>query len=1155
MKPRSLFSTGVVLILAVTQPRLAAQSARPAAGVTPAEVAKQARAALAQHTGTLTLRGLGQPVEVIRDKWGVPHIYAQSTHDLFFAQGYVAAQDHLWQMEIWRRTSEGTLAEVLGPDYIERDRFARTVMFRGDWTAELKKYGPEVPEILAAFSEGVNEAIGVAIEESRVPVEFTLAGFLPQAVWNPKTLLTRLPAWRKAALPVDPKAAPVNLPEKATPVDDAWVIGGKKSATGLPLVVSGVQIELAGAAPRYLVHLVAPDWNVIGIAEPGLPGISAGHNENVAWASCEPASGQPDVVSMEVDPANAHRGLVDGQWRDLVVTRELIQVKGRRTNPEVVEIRRTPDGPVVGDDKEHQRVSVLRWPALAEGGAPAPAALGAIQTKDSRDFIRSVGKFPSAPARGFVYADRAGNFGTAMGGPAAAPATVTGSESFHALTGGKGNASRRVERINNVLRQDRTFTVDEVERLQGDEVSLSARELLPLLQSAKSIRLPVQESVDRLRAWDGVVSHDSIAAAIFEYWTRNLNAPSDASPADRAQRALPALEQALLEMEEKFGADRTRWTWGDLHRATYVPFLPAPSAAALATIPAVGRGGDGSTVRLTGNSGPSGAAVEADTSAMLVMDVHEWDRSMALNAPGNESQLGGRHYADLLPLWAAGNYFPLNYTRPQVDAAAEARLVLFPGREFEAEETGAAFRRVQTDLFTAHTPVTVVWGDYDNDGWPDLFVGYQEHQASLFHNEKGRFVEVGEAGGIADVNSIRSAAWGDFDGDGNLDLYIGFGANSTAPNRLYRGDGKGHFVDVAREWGISDWGESRQISFVDFNNDGRVDLFVGFRDRANRLYRNEGDHFTEVSAAMGIKGPQSTVNAVWFDFNEDGRLDLFLANQSGSLNRVYRNDGDHFTDVAGSVGMSGEGRTSILGSVGIAIGDYNGDGRLDLYFANYGPSWLMRNDGGGRFTDVAPAMGVVLNQHLVAAGWGDYDNDGRPDLYACGYLLGHPQVRDYLLRNEGDRFTDVTPGYMLKHDSDHGVAWADYDRDGAIDLALCDHESTGVVSIYHNELPAAKAARSLQVLVVDANGHYTKAGSEVRVYSAGTRKVLGAGLVDTGSGYSSQSMLPLHFGLPVGGKVDVEVTTMSNSGRKVTRVEGVAPASLPGHYLIIKTNP
>ena len=304
---------------------------------------------------------------------------------------------------------------------------------------------------------------------------------------------------------------------------------------------------------------------------------------------------------------------------------------------------------------------------------------------------------------------------------------------------------------------------------------------------------------------------------------------------------------------------------------------------------------------------------------------------------------------------------------------------------------------------------------------------------------------------------------------------------------------------------------------------------------------------------MGITGAHSTVGAVWFDYNEDGRLDLFEANQSGALNCVYRNDGDRFTEVAAQLGMDGAGRSPDMGSVGIAVADYNNDGRLDLFFANYGPSWLMRNDGGGKFTDVAPELGIAVGEHLVTAGWGDYDNDGRPDLYTDGYLSGHEHIPDYLFHNEGTHFTDVTPGYMLRHDADHAVVWADFDLDGAIDLALADHEGEGVLNLYRNRLPPERARRSISVLVLDSNGHYTRAGSEVRIYRTGTRQVLGARLVDSGSGYNSQSALPVHIGLPNPGKVDIEVTYMSAQGRKISRIGGVDAWAQRGKPIVVKT--
>src|ERR1700676_1268100 len=155
----------------------------------------RAAATLAQHEGKLTTMGLEAPVEVLRDKWGIPHIYAKTTHDLFFAQGFVAAQDHMWQMELWRRNNEGRLAEGLGAEYLQRDQFARTIAFHGDWNVEMRKYHPEGPVIFQAFADGVNRAIHLALEEGKVPVEFPLMGFLPEASWTAQAVLSRMPGW------------------------------------------------------------------------------------------------------------------------------------------------------------------------------------------------------------------------------------------------------------------------------------------------------------------------------------------------------------------------------------------------------------------------------------------------------------------------------------------------------------------------------------------------------------------------------------------------------------------------------------------------------------------------------------------------------------------------------------------------------------------------------------------------------------------------------------------------------------------------------------------------------------------------------------------------------------------------------------------------
>jgi penicillin amidase len=150
-----------------------------------------ARARLPVLDGEIVVPGLDSAVEVRRDRWGIPHIYARTTHDLFFAQGYVVAQDRLWQMEMWRRAGEGTLAEVLGPSFVERDRTARLLRYRGDLELEWSSYAPDARAIITAFVEGVNARIREV--RDRPPIEFTLLGFQPEP-WDVTVPLQRLGA-------------------------------------------------------------------------------------------------------------------------------------------------------------------------------------------------------------------------------------------------------------------------------------------------------------------------------------------------------------------------------------------------------------------------------------------------------------------------------------------------------------------------------------------------------------------------------------------------------------------------------------------------------------------------------------------------------------------------------------------------------------------------------------------------------------------------------------------------------------------------------------------------------------------------------------------------------------------------------------------------
>ena len=155
-------------------------AAAPLVAQQPSALLDSARTRLSVLDGAISIAGLDSSVEVRRDTWGIPHIYARTQHDLFLAQGFVAAQDRLWQMEMWRRAGEGRLAEVLGPAFVEKDRIARALRYRGDWNAEYASYAPDARGILQAFVQGVNAAMSEAKVRRRCPLSFRCWAWSPR---------------------------------------------------------------------------------------------------------------------------------------------------------------------------------------------------------------------------------------------------------------------------------------------------------------------------------------------------------------------------------------------------------------------------------------------------------------------------------------------------------------------------------------------------------------------------------------------------------------------------------------------------------------------------------------------------------------------------------------------------------------------------------------------------------------------------------------------------------------------------------------------------------------------------------------------------------------------------------------------------------------
>ena len=425
---------------------------------------------------------------------------------------------------------------------------------------------------------------------------------------------------------------------------------------------------------------------------------------------------------------------------------------------------------------------------------------------------------------------------------------------------------------------------------------------------------------------------------------------------------------------------------------------------------------------------------------------------------------------------------------------------------------------MQPELFSAPGGQTNAWADYDGDGDLDEFVGFRGRASRLYRQDHGTFADVAAEAGIADPIETRAAAWGDFDADGDPDLYIGFAAG--APNKLYRNDG-GRFTNVAHALGVDVTGITRQVSFVDYDNDGDLDLFVAFRERPNHLFRNDGGRFVDVTASSGIGDARKTVGAVWFDVDQDGDLDLFVANQDGDLNGLFINDRGHFADAAGAWGVSGGPRAAGFGGVGPSLADVDGDGLFDLFVANYGPSVLYRNDRRHRFIDVTRDFGLGFEGHAVTSSWGDYDSDGQPDLYVSG-SRGPSRIIPILFHHDAARcFVEALPDLV----SNTTPATASVESTSTTTRARsrAREQRRARRTATCSAIGSRRIARAPRRRRRRARGRHTRRAPG-RVYAAGTRRLISSAIVDSGSGYCSQNVMPAHLGVAATARVDVEVT-------------------------------
>lgn len=443
------------------------------------------------------------------------------------------------------------------------------------------------------------------------------------------------------------------------------------------------------------------------------------------------------------------------------------------------------------------------------------------------------------------------------------------------------------------------------------------------------------------------------------------------------------------------------------------------------------------------------------------------------------------------------------FARPPLSVAiavALALAVLPANRAFARGDLEAPFSRVATDaVVSAPAPsISAAWGDFDNDGWLDLFLGNQAYPGwtnLLYRNNRdGTFARVASGPVVTETSrSAHAAAWGDYDNDGWLDLVIA-SFDSSQPSVLYRNTGNGEFTrETAATVGslATNRAASVAVAWADYDADGFLDLFVAngalVDNHQDALYHNEGNgRFTRILTNAIAAPARRSTQGTWSDYDNDGDPDLLVTHSREQGNSLFRNDGQgRFSDVSALAGL-----TNSADSVGAAWGDYDGDGDLDLIITNLGQNspntrnLLYNNQGNGTFErittgDVAEDLG-----HFLSCAWIDYDNDGWLDLFLTVPSDDDPSptsVKSRLYHNQGDgTFRKVTQGSVVT-DGGHtgGAAWGDYDNDGFLDLFVC----FGVWAIrtnalYHNH---GNPNAWIKIRCVGTDSNRSAIGAKVRV--------------------------------------------------------------------------
>jgi len=540
---------------------------------------------LPQVSGRVSVSGIKEDVEIIRDTYGVPHIYARNEPDLYFALGYAMAQDRMWQMDFYRRLGHGRLSEVFGEEFVETDRYFRLLSAAG-----INKEVPnELSFMLNSFTDGINAYL--ISHRDRLPLEFKLLRYEPEP-WDPEDYLAILKVanwglsagWKvdlsasnilekvgekkfHEAFPVSPGNSPIMVtPESkiklaalnsflkifsaieetaafpSLAASNIWVVSGAKSAGGKPILVSDPHLALSNPAFWWEAHLVCPTIDMSGFGMPGVPGIPMGHNRNVAWGVTNVMVDDVDFFIEKINPDNPHQYLYMGKWEDMQIIEESIGIKGK--DPHKTKILLTHHGPILTDiskGSEKKAISV-KW-AFNGGLQPAKASYLLAKAKDIEDLKEAL-KTWELPSFNFVFGflpvpgwtgeyewkgylpfEKRPHIINPKEGFFANANSKVAIENYQHFISNYYEPADRITRINQLLKTREKLSVEDMQKMQQDVYCVLASELTPKIIQVleeKSANGDAQKAKEILSQWNYKMEADSVAACLFELTYRNM---------------------------------------------------------------------------------------------------------------------------------------------------------------------------------------------------------------------------------------------------------------------------------------------------------------------------------------------------------------------------------------------------------------------------------------------------------------------------------------------------------------------------------------------------------------------------------------------------------------------------------------------------------